>query len=43
MCGDSMEQFHELRKEYSRQGLTEDMLNEDPYAQFKVWLDEAIA
>lgn len=34
--------FNNLRKEYLLKHLTEEMLLEDPFAQFRLWLDEAM-
>jgi pyridoxamine 5'-phosphate oxidase len=37
-----MDQIQQIRKEYSHQSLTEEMLDKDPMEQFKQWLTEAI-
>lgn len=33
----------EMRKEYMRRGLSEDELNADPFRQFQMWFDQALA
>ncbi len=34
--------LQEIRKDYKQKELTEDNLNNDPFKQFELWLDEAI-
>lgn len=36
-------EIHQLRRDYRREPLEESLLNADPFAQFSIWFDEAVA
>jgi pyridoxamine 5'-phosphate oxidase len=39
----TMASIADLRREYTRHGLTEESLEKNPFAQFRIWFDQAVA